>query len=49
METTYEEQVIPLSLEYPIWDRVFTIAPLVVIGTREPDGTFDLAPKHCEK
>ena len=40
------EQVIPLTLETPVWDRVFTIAPLVVIGTREPDGTYDLAPKH---
>jgi flavin reductase (DIM6/NTAB) family NADH-FMN oxidoreductase RutF len=40
------EQVIPLALETPVWDRVFTIAPLVVIGTREPDGTYDLAPKH---
>ncbi|NCF67871.1 MAG: flavin reductase [Anaerolineaceae bacterium] len=46
METSYEEQIIPLSLEHPVWDRVFTVAPLVVIGTREPDGAFDLAPKH---
>lgn len=34
-----------LDLRYPIWDRVFTVAPLVVVGTREEDG-FDLAPKH---
>ena len=40
------EQVIPLTLETPVWDRIFTIAPLVVIGTREPDGTYNLAPKH---
>lgn len=46
METTHEEQIIPLSLEQPIWDCVFTVAPLVVIGTRELDGTFNLAPKH---
>ncbi len=46
MESTYAEQVIPLSLEQPVWDRVFTVAPLVVIGTREPDGSYDLAPKH---
>jgi len=46
METAYLEQLIPLSLEHPIWDRVFTVAPLVVIGTRELDGSFDLAPKH---
>lgn len=29
-----------------LWDRVFTVAPLVLIGTREPDGGLDLAPKH---
>lgn len=38
------EQVTPIST--PIWDRVFTVAPLVVIGSREPDGTYNLAPKH---
>lgn len=46
MESSSTEHVIPLSLEQPIWDRVFTVAPLVIIGSREPDGTFDLAPKH---
>jgi flavin reductase (DIM6/NTAB) family NADH-FMN oxidoreductase RutF len=35
-----------LDLSSPIWDRFFTVAPLVVIGTREPDGSDDLAPKH---
>jgi len=34
-----------LSTERPIWDRFFTVAPLVVIGTRE-EGGYDLAPKH---
>ncbi|MDX1624217.1 MAG: flavin reductase [Gemmatimonadota bacterium] len=28
-----------------IWERVYTVAPLVVVGTRERDG-WDLAPKH---
>ena len=28
------------------WDHVFTVSPLVVIGTREEDGSYDLAPKH---
>ena len=35
-----------LDVSSPIWDRFFTVAPLVVIGTREPDGADDLAPKH---
>lgn len=37
---------VPLDVSGPVWDRFFWVAPLVVIGTREPDGTFDLAPKH---
>ncbi|MGE5409294.1 MAG: flavin reductase family protein [Syntrophothermus sp.] len=36
---------VPLSTETPIWSRFFTVAPLVVVGTREGDG-HDLAPKH---
>jgi len=35
-----------LDVTQAIWDRFFWVAPLVVIGTREPDGSFDLAPKH---
>lgn len=46
MESSFAEQLIPLSLEQPVWDRVFTVAPLVIIGSREADGSFDLAPKH---
>ena len=39
-------QLVPLDLDYPIWDRFFMVAPLVVVGSREPSGEFDLAPKH---
>jgi flavin reductase (DIM6/NTAB) family NADH-FMN oxidoreductase RutF len=38
--------LIPLAVDRPIWDRFFTVAPLVIIGSKEPDGTYDLAPKH---
>lgn len=38
--------VVPLTTAAPIWDRFFTVAPLVIVGTREPDGGHDLAPKH---
>lgn len=37
--------VVPLQVGAPLWPRFFTIAPLVLIGTKEGDG-FDLAPKH---
>jgi flavin reductase (DIM6/NTAB) family NADH-FMN oxidoreductase RutF len=38
--------LVELSTRTPIWNRVFMVAPLVLIGTREPDGSDDLAPKH---
>ena len=38
--------VVPLSLSQPVWEQVFTVAPLVLIGTLDPDGSYDLAPKH---
>lgn len=37
---------IVLDLDGPALDRVFRVAPLVVVGTVEEDGTIDLAPKH---
>ena len=37
---------VELDVRLPVWERVFTVAPLVLVGTREPDGSFDLAPKH---
>jgi len=35
-----------LPVDEPIWERFFSVFPLVVVGTREPDGGHDLAPKH---
>jgi flavin reductase (DIM6/NTAB) family NADH-FMN oxidoreductase RutF len=37
---------IALSLGTPIWERFFTVAPLVLVGTKEASGGHDLAPKH---
>ena len=39
------EDVVRLDTDVPVWGRVFSIAPLVVVGTREGD-RYDLAPKH---
>ena len=33
-----------LDVATPIWDQFFTVAPLVLVGTREADGRDDLAP-----
>lgn len=41
-----EAELIRLGAEHPVWDRFFQVFPLVVVGSREPDGSFDLAPKH---
>lgn len=38
--------LVELDTNEPVWDRFFTIAPLVLIGTIDPDGAPDLAPKH---
>jgi len=38
--------MIDLDVRHPIWERFFLVAPLVVVGTKEPDGEYDLAPKH---
>ncbi len=36
---------VELSTDRPVWERFFTVSPLVLVGTREGEG-FDLAPKH---
>lgn len=38
--------VVRLPTEVPIWSRFFTVAPLVLVGTKEPDDSYDIAPKH---
>ena len=38
--------MIELDTTSSIWEKFFTVFPLVVIGTRESDGSDDLAPKH---
>jgi hypothetical protein len=35
-----------LDVRDALWDRFFTVAPLVLVGTLDEDGTPDLAPKH---
>ena len=35
-----------LDVSRSIWERFFTVFPLVLVGSREPDGSYDLAPKH---
>ncbi|HVO94597.1 MAG TPA: flavin reductase [Terriglobales bacterium] len=39
-------QLIQLPTDRPLWDRIFTVAPLVIVGSKDVNGAYDLAPKH---
>jgi flavin reductase (DIM6/NTAB) family NADH-FMN oxidoreductase RutF len=45
MQKYLREHIRTLEPDLPIWDRFYTVAPLVLIGTKEAEG-YDLAPKH---
>lgn len=45
-QETSAQRPVPLSVDSPIWSSFFTVAPLVIVGTLEEDGSPDLAPKH---
>jgi flavin reductase (DIM6/NTAB) family NADH-FMN oxidoreductase RutF len=41
------QRAVSLPVDSPVWPSFFTVAPLVIVGTVEPDGqSHDLAPKH---
>jgi len=40
------QELIELDVSQSIWERFFWVAPLIVVGTKEADGAYDLAPKH---
>jgi flavin reductase (DIM6/NTAB) family NADH-FMN oxidoreductase RutF len=40
------DSIISLATDRPIWDRFFSVAPLVIVGSKEESGQFNLAPKH---
>ncbi|MGZ8701824.1 MAG: flavin reductase family protein [Gaiellaceae bacterium] len=41
-----EQRNIPIPTGSPIWSSFFTVAPLVLVASRESDGGYDIAPKH---
>jgi flavin reductase (DIM6/NTAB) family NADH-FMN oxidoreductase RutF len=41
-----QAELVEIDCRNPVWDRFFWVAPLVLVGTIEPDGRHDLAPKH---
>jgi flavin reductase (DIM6/NTAB) family NADH-FMN oxidoreductase RutF len=46
MDTDHDVKLVPLATDRPIWDRFFSVAPLVIVGTKEANGGYNLAPKH---
>jgi flavin reductase (DIM6/NTAB) family NADH-FMN oxidoreductase RutF len=44
-DAAYETPTRELSVA-SLWERVFVVAPLVLVGSKDTDGTYDLAPKH---
>ena len=40
------ENLFTLREDLPIWEWVFTVNPLVLVGTKERDEGYDIAPKH---
>lgn len=46
MSDVLGQDFVSLDVSDPIWERFFLVAPMVLIGTTEPDGGADFAPKH---
>jgi flavin reductase (DIM6/NTAB) family NADH-FMN oxidoreductase RutF len=44
-ERAFQTKIRSVSVD-ALWQRVFTVAPLVLVGSKDTDGTYDLAPKH---
>ena len=40
------QSLVELDVDQNLWERFFWVAPLVLIGSREPGRGYDLAPKH---
>jgi flavin reductase (DIM6/NTAB) family NADH-FMN oxidoreductase RutF len=45
-ESSANGHVVQLDTTVPVWDQFFIVAPLVLVGTTEEDGSLDFAPKH---
>jgi len=45
-ESSTGRNIVEIDTSVPVWEQFFTVAPLVLIGTHDEDGSLDLAPKH---
>lgn len=46
MSESKSSNMIKISVEEEMWNRIYTVHSLVIIGSKEPDGSFNMAPKH---
>ncbi len=46
MDDKWSDDIISLDMRESIWDRFHKVFSLVLIGTRDKSGEFNLAPKH---
>jgi flavin reductase (DIM6/NTAB) family NADH-FMN oxidoreductase RutF len=46
MRSGDDNQLVNLPTDQPIWERFFGVFPLVIVGSKEAEGRFNLAPKH---
>lgn len=46
MSLTDDTDFVTLQPEQHVFEALYTAAPLVIVGTRDADGTENLAPKH---
>ncbi|MDH3266603.1 MAG: flavin reductase family protein [Gammaproteobacteria bacterium] len=45
-DSDQNNRLLEIETSQPVWDRFFTVAPLVLVGSTDPDGSPDFAPKH---
>ena len=45
MKPLIMDKLVSLDTQIPLWNRIYTVAPLVIIGSKEGE-SYDLAPKH---
>lgn len=46
MDDERPDGIVTLEHDQSIWESVYVVSPLVLVGTREESGEYDLAPKH---
>lgn len=46
VNTDFENSVVALEPAQPVWDHFFLAHNIVVVGTRQAGGEYDMAPKH---